>query len=172
MPRTGLIALIGMIVVVTRSGAHDLWLIPPSKPTLRKPVVMQAYVGMDFPVGEVAPDPAYFQRRWLVNPDGSEGQLVAVGKEGKAGLLSFVPKEPGLYIVAVETKPKLISLTADQFNHYLVSDGLPHIFRLRYEEKTLDQPARERYSKYVKAYVQVGADQNGNPSRVLGQVLE
>src|SRR5262249_40645901 len=77
----------------------------------------------------------------------------------------------GVHVVAVETQPKRVVLPAAAFNAYLVSDGLPHVYRLRAKEGTLDQPGRERYSKYVKALVRVGSG-GGGPKRVLGLLLE
>jgi uncharacterized GH25 family protein len=154
------------------SEAHDLWLIPGETVAPGKPAILRANVGMDFPTSEHAPDPAAFKRRLLLRPDGTTGELKAAGKEDKSGLLQFEPDKPGIYLVAVETQPKLLTLPADKFNEYLVSDGLPHIFRLRCKEKTLDQPGRERYSKYPKALVRVGTGGGGDPCRVLGLLLE
>ncbi|MFO0824786.1 MAG: hypothetical protein U0792_16990 [Gemmataceae bacterium] len=50
----------------------------------------------------------------------------------------------------MQMTPKIITLDAEAFNSYLVSDGLPHVYRLRAKEKSLDQPAVERYSKSPK----------------------
>src|SRR5262245_48988729 len=145
--------------------AHDLWLVPPETAAAGKPVTVRANVGMDFPDGEHAPDPGAFARRLVVRPDGSEGPVQAAGQDGKSGLLRFDADKPGVHVVAVETQPKRVVLPAAAFNAYLVSDGLPHVYRLRAKEGTLDQPGRERYSKYVKALVRVGS--GGDPKRVL-----
>jgi uncharacterized GH25 family protein len=152
--------------------AHDLWLIPPEKVEPGKPILVRANVGMDFPKSEHAPDPALFKRRLLIGPDGKDGEFKAVGKDGKSGLLEFQATKPGIYILAVETQPKLITLKAEAFNAYLIDDGLPHIYRLRHKEKTLDQPGRERYSKYPKALVKVGSGGGGDPCKAVGLLLE
>ena len=154
--------------------AHDLWLVPAESAHTKvgQAVLVRANSGMNFPTSEHAPDPAAFPKRLVICPDGSESKLDAAGKEDKSGLLRFVPERAGLYIVAVETQPKLITLSAEQFNEYLVADGIPHIYRLRAKEKTLDQPGREQYSKFPKALVQLGDGGVGDPSRVLGLTLE
>jgi uncharacterized GH25 family protein len=159
------------VLGVAPAAAHDLWLVPGETAATGKPVVVRAHVGMDFPNSELAPDPAAF-KRLLVRPDGKDGTLRAAGKDGNSGLLEFVPESAGLYVVAVETQPRLITLAADRFNEYLVADGMPHIYRLRAKEKTLDQPGKERYSKYVKALVRVGEGGGGDPGRVVGMALE
>lgn len=158
--------------VVSSAPAHDLWIIPAELSTTDKPLTIRINSGSDFPKGEHAPDPSTFVRRVLLLPNGNEGKLDAAGTEGNSGLVRFDPVHPGVYIVAVETKPKLITLQADAFNAYLVSDGLPHIFRLRAKEKTLDQPGKEHYTKSPKAFVQFGKGGSGDPCRVVGLPLE
>jgi uncharacterized GH25 family protein len=155
-----------------RVHGHDLWLIPPESAKRGEPTTIEAHSGMDFPKSEHAPDTAAFVRRIAIEPDGVERAIEAAGREDKSGLLRFQPTKPGTHIIAVETQPKLITLEADQFNEYLVADGLPHIYRLRAKEQSLDQPGRERYSKFPKALLQIGDAQAGDSSRVLGMTLE
>jgi hypothetical protein len=125
---------------------------------------------MEFPMSEQAPRVAAFERRFVVAPDGQTAELQAAGTEGVSGLLGFTPRTSGVHIIAVETQPRLLTLSAAAFNHYLVSDGLPHIYQLRAREKTLDQEGKERYSKSPKALLKLG--EGGDPTRVLGLPLE
>lgn len=163
--------ILAVIASPTLATAHDLWLIPPNQASSGKPVHIHAHVGSDFPVSEHAIDPLKFKRRVVVEPDGKEQELKAAGQEEKAALLEFTPIKPGLHIVAVETQPRLITLEAPAFNNYLIADGMPHIYRLRHQNKTLDQPGRERYSKHVKALVSVGKGP-GDATRPIGMTLE
>lgn len=156
----------------SRASAHDLWLVADTTASTGKTTIVRANSGMDFPNSVHAPDPAAFLRRLAVDPSGNEIAVVAAGQEEKSGLLRFQPIAPGMHIVAVETMPKLITLDAEKFNEYLVADGLPHIYRLRAQEKSLDQPGRERYSKFPKTLLQVGDAAVGDPSRVVGLTLE
>jgi hypothetical protein len=175
MRRMGVLPFVGSLAVLLAAAhalAHDLWLVPPEKPEPKKAAFFRANSGTKFPKSDHAPDPAKFKRRLLVLPDGSQGAFEASGTEDKSGLLKIEPASPGIYIVAVETEPKLITLQADEFNNYLVSDGLPHIYQLRRKEGILDKPGRERYSKSPKAVVQVGTGGGGDPCRVLGLPLE
>lgn len=165
-------ALVVIVFIRTAVQAHDLWLVPDRGISISKPAIIRANSGMDFPKSVHAPDPAAFARRILILPDGGSHPLEAAGQSEHSGLLRFQPTLPGVYVAGVETQPKVIELAADKFNEYLVSDGLPHIYRLRAKENTLDQPARERYSKSPKALLQVGDGKTGNPSRVLGLTLE
>lgn len=151
--------------------AHDLWLVPPKAAKPSETVTIEAISGMDFPKGDRAPDPAKFERMRVIHPGGQVAKPEPNGTKDKAGLITFATKDAGLYILSVETTPRLITLDAEAFNAYLVSDGLPHIYKLRVEEKTLNQPGKERYSKSPKVLVQVGKG-DGDPSRVLGLPLE
>ena len=115
--------LIALILFTPCTSAHDLWLIPPEKAKAKEPLKVLAVSGGAFPKGDHAPDPAKFAKRRLVHSDGNETALEAGGTEDLAGLLPFTPATDGVYIVGVETTPKLITLDADKFNAYLVSDA-------------------------------------------------
>src|SRR5215475_9342966 len=69
--------------------------------------------------------------------------------------LSFRTGEEGTYVVALSTRPREFRLEAEQFNEYLRTDGVPDILAARKRSGELDRAARERYSKHVKAVIQV-----------------
>ncbi|MBY0458012.1 MAG: DUF4198 domain-containing protein [Gemmataceae bacterium] len=160
------------ILFLSRAAAHDLWLVPPASAKSNEKAVVSAVSGTKFPNGDHAPDPSKFAKRIVVAPDGTVSEADASGMKEKAGLLTWTPAKDGVYAVAVQTTPKVLKLDAEAFNDYLVSDGLPHIYRLRAKEKSLDQPAVERYSKSPKALVRVGDGKGGDPCKPLGLPLE
>lgn len=172
MFRVSAVVLFAVVFGAPFAPAHDLWLIPPDALTVGKPALLRANVGMDFPKSEHVPNTAAFKKRFVVLPDGKHGELKPAGKDGNSGLLEFTPTRPGVHSLAVETQPKLITLDADKFNEYLIADGMPHIYRLRAKSKTLDKPGSERYSKYVKTLVKVGAERSGDPCQPIGLLLE
>src|SRR5206468_1552138 len=98
--------------------------------------------------------------------------LKSAGKKDLSALLQFEPTTPGIHVITVETTPRILALDADKFNEYLVSDGLPHIYRLRFKEKTLNQPAKERYRKSPTALVQVGDGNTGAWNKPIGLPLQ
>ncbi len=152
--------------------AHDLWLIPPEIAQVNTKAIIHSRSGMDFPISEHAADPTRFAAFHLRLPDGTAGKLEAIGTEEKSGILHAHTTVPGIYQLGVQTKPKLITLDAVEFNNYLVSDGLPHIYQLRHQEKSLGQPGNERYSKSPKALFRVGDSMAGEPCVPLGLTLE
>lgn len=159
--------------------AHDLWLVPDEGKS-NAPLRVWAISGMKFPVGDVGPDPGKFIKRWVLDPKGRElacdpvhPALDLCGKPSKQyGLMQCTPTQPGIHIVAVQTQARVLELDAEAFNHYLVADGLPHIYLQRHEDKTLQQKARERYSKSPKAIFAIGDAGQGRASVVLGLPLE
>lgn len=166
------VSVVVVLCLHTTGIAHDLWLIPPAHAKVSEKLTARAISGNKFPLGDNTPDPEKFARRWVLLPDGKEEAVAAAGTEEKAGLLTFAAKKPGVYLIAVQTKPKIINLEAEAFNSYLVSDGLPQIYQLRAREKTLDKPGVERYSKSPKALVAIGDVQDGGPCKVMGLPLE
>ena len=172
MPQRLLIVLLMAICWTSNSSAHDLWLVPPDEVSLNAISTFRANSGMDFPNGVSPVDPEKFKSKTLILPNGEAVELMAAGLEGNSGLLTCQPTTPGIYIASVRTEPRSLTLDASEFNSYLVSDGLPHIYRLRDEEKSLDQPGREQYSKSPKALIQVGDGGDGDPSRIVGLPLE
>lgn len=164
--------LVAVLLFATTAAAHDLWLIPPKDAKPGEKATVEAISGNKFPTGDHAPDPAKFTKRIAVGPDGKETEVDAAGTADKAGRMTWTPAKGGVYAVAVQTAPKVLKLDAEDFNSYLVSDGLPHVFRLRAKEGSLKQDAVERYSKSPKALIRVGDGKGGDATKPLGLPLE
>lgn len=92
--------------------------------------------------------------------------------DGSRALLDFTTGEPGTYVVGVSTAARMIDLSAEDFNDYLRHDGVVDVLAAREEGGTLDQSARERYSKHVKALVQVGETRSDSYAHRLDYPIE
>jgi uncharacterized GH25 family protein len=92
--------------------------------------------------------------------------------EDNAANLDFTTGVAGTYTIGVSTAPNMIELTADEFNDYLLHDGVLDILQLRKDRDDLDEPARERYAKHVKAIVQVGDERTAGYDARLGHPVE
>jgi len=77
--------------------------------------------------------------------------LAVVGIRDSALVLRADPAIGGTFWVAVALHPRRIDLTAEQFNDYLLEDGLPQIHALRQARGELERPSVERYQKWAKA---------------------
>jgi hypothetical protein len=73
-------------------------------------------------------------------------------------ILSFRTGGAGTYVIGVSTKARALGLSAEDFNAYLEHDGVLDVLEARVKRGETDRPATERYSKHVKAIVQVGED--------------
>lgn len=76
--------------------------------------------------------------------------------QGDTSLLAVSTRESGTYVIGASLRPLEITLEAKEFNAYLEHDGVPDVLAARRKANELNLPARERYSKHVKALVQVG----------------
>lgn len=76
--------------------------------------------------------------------------------EGDTTFLSFETGEEGTYVVGASTKFRDLGLAAADFNEYLEHDGIPDVLEARRQNDELEVDVQERYSKHVKAVVQVG----------------
>ncbi len=105
--------------------------------------------------------------RGVTHPD--TGAWTATGDTSR---LSVTAGEAGTYILGAAIRPRELRLEAAEFNGYLASDGLPDVLAERRARGELEKPARERYSKHVKALVQVGDARSATVSTVLGHAAE
>lgn len=87
-------------------------------------------------------------------------------------LLTFETGEPGTYLIGVSTAARVITLSAEEFNEYLVHDGITDAIEQREEAGKTNDEATERYSKHVKALVQVGDARSGQWAHELGYPVE
>ena len=92
--------------------------------------------------------------------------------EGKVSSLVFQSGPLGTYVVGVSTAPRMIELTAEEFNEYLEHDGVMDVLDARRSDGTIDQPAAERYSKHVKTILQVGESTTDSYGHRLGYPIE
>ncbi|MFQ5572602.1 MAG: DUF4198 domain-containing protein, partial [Rhodothermales bacterium] len=86
--------------------------------------------------------------------------------------LDFETGDPGTYVIGVSTRPRMIDLSAEEFNAYLEHDGVLDVLEARKREGTLDKEAREKYSKHVKAIYQVGDTRTEAYRHRLGYPIE
>jgi uncharacterized GH25 family protein len=161
-----------LILVSSILFAHDLWLVPQKfQINPGENLTISANTGMDFPKSLSA-----------ITPDRID-QFILMGKEKRNNLTNFSEvenslavnctiKTAGTYVIAAALKPKEIKLTAEEFNEYLLHDGLPNIYELRKQEGILDKDAIEYYSKYPKTIIQVGDVLDESSTRPIGLTIE
>lgn len=91
---------------------------------------------------------------------------------GDTSTFRVTPGAAGTYVIGASTRPSVIPLEAKDFNLYLKEDGIPDVLEARRQAGELDRPARERYSKHVKALIQVGQQRSDHFATELGYPAE
>ena len=93
-------------------------------------------------------------------------------KNDTTAFMNLTTGAAGTYVVGLSTKTREIALKAAEFNEYLKEDGLPDTLEDRRKTGELEKDAKERYSKHVKAILQVGKNQTDDYKTVLGYPVE
>jgi len=109
----------------------------------------------------------------VVGPSGHDHpDTAAWSTAGDTSVLSVRVGAAGTYVVGASLKPREITLKSADFNKYLADDGIPDILALRKKKGLLGNGATERYSKHIKALLQVGTKRDGAFSTILGYPAE
>jgi uncharacterized GH25 family protein len=86
--------------------------------------------------------------------------------------LKYKTGEPGTYAMGVSTLPKVLEQTSTEFVEYLSHDGVPDTLAEFEKANPRPEKVRERYSKHVRAIVQVGDKTTDDFSKSLGYPVE
>jgi len=90
----------------------------------------------------------------------------------KTSYLTIKTGAAGTYAIGVSTKAKMIELSADDFEAYLLHDGIEDTLKARVDANVPRDPVKERYSKHVRTVLQVGDTQSGDFGAALGYPVE
>jgi len=85
--------------------------------------------------------------------------------------LNYKVGTEGTYVIGVSTRPSLITMSPEDFTGYLVHDGVLDTLASFEKNNTLKE-VTERYSKHVRAIVQVGDKKTGDYAKELDYPVE
>jgi hypothetical protein len=80
--------------------------------------------------------------------------------------------QSGTYVAGVSTLPRNIELSSEDFATYLKHEGLTDVLSQRKKAGIDGEAAVEKYSKHVKALLQVGEEPTDDYTTVLGYPIE
>ncbi len=92
--------------------------------------------------------------------------------EGLTAMVRLNSGAPGTAVLGVSTAPRLIEMSADDFNSYLRNDGIVDTLAQRRAADELQRDARESYAKHVKTLLQVGGGSSDAWQTVFGYPVE
>lgn len=109
----------------------------------------------------------------FVSPEGHAHPDTSMwSTSGDTSVLTLRVGKAGTYVAGASLRPREIDLKAAEFNSYLSDDGIPDVLVARKKSGEMDKDATERYSKHIKALIQVGATRTGDYSAVLDYPAE
>jgi hypothetical protein len=154
-------------------GAHDLFLKPDSYFIERGSRFRLRVLNGTFSTSEGAVARDRVRDITIVSPAGvARLDTAAWSARGDTSVLTVTSGESGTYLIGASLRPRELKLEAKDFNDYLMHDGVPDVLAARRKSQELDRPARERYSKHVKALVQVGNQRTEAYQTALGYPAE
>lgn len=171
--RSFVTSLLTGLLLAAPAHAHDYWLeFQPLQPTVDSELALSLWVGEDF----VAEQEKKFEKARFVTlrhiTSAGDEDLLSAGIEGAAPVLRFKPGAPGGHLLALERSLVHIRLRARKFNRYLEHEGLGHVLAQRRRAVEHHWPGHERYTRHLKAFVQIGETADGVSTRILGHRIE
>ena len=170
--RSCLLAVVALLAASVLT-AHDLFLKLESYFLEPHTAVRVSVLNGTFIASEDSVSPTRLADLSLVTPTGRTRLTSAAwSTDSTSSWLAIQTGAPGTYVLGASVRPNGIKLTGSQFNDYLKEDGILDVLEARTKADELEKPARERYSKHVKAVFQVGEARSGGFNTVLGYPAE
>jgi len=170
--RAAPIAAAGVLLVTTIASAHDMFVKPARYFVRENADVLVRVLNGTFSKSENAIARARVADLSVVGPAGRTAlDTSRWSAAGDTSTFTVRTAAAGTYVLGVSTRPNQITMTADTFDMYLAEDGIPDLLaqRRRAGDHT---PATERYSKHVKAMIQVGDARTDHYATALGYPAE
>jgi len=151
--------------------AHDFWIEPETfraKPGVRVP--LRVYVGQNFAGDSIPFFPDRFERYVSVGPAGEQAIPGVLGDDPAGAVTGAVP---GLYLLALRTKPDKVSFdTSEEFERYLHAEGLERNLARHRERHKPGKIIHETYFRCAKSLLAVGNIRSDATDKALGLPLE
>ena len=169
----GILAAAVRAILASRAHAHDYWLVPAELVVPGdRDVAVSLFVGEDFVSDEEKPfEPPRYPRLSLLHA-GRVQDLAGAAVAGARPLLRLPLRGEGGHLLVVDRNASRIELEPRKFEAYLAHEGLGAVIRERARLGESDKPGRERYSRYLKALVQVGRVRDETYGASIGQRIE
>jgi uncharacterized GH25 family protein len=161
------------LLMASHLHAHDLWVVP-GKFQLRSGEKIRIFLnsGDDFPKSDSLLGEFRISSFTLFSTS-EQIPLSRFVADGKSLTTEMKAPLRGTVVLALETKPRLVRLKADEFNEYVKEEGLLRIFGEREEHGELDDAVVERYTKWAKAIlvVEEGDDTWQKPTGMTIEIM-
>lgn len=168
--RIWLVTLLYFLFFLHSALAHDFWIEPESfRPAVGQKVPVHLYVGMDFKGEPALYIPQWFERYVYVNTQG-EKPITGLPGDDPAGTVPITAT--GLTVIGYRSTKFTVTFdTAEEFEKYLIKEGLERNLVLLNKSKSSKGKITENYSRSAKALLMNGTATTP-ADRVLGFRIE
>jgi uncharacterized GH25 family protein len=169
-----LTVLVALVLTAVAARGHDLFLVVPDHDVPQSSEITVALYNGTFDASENTIDRDRMVDVTVID-GGGEATHPSTDQwwdEETTTFLEFSCGAPGTYVVGVSTAPRLIELTAEEFNEYLEHDGVLDMLEARRRDGVADQDSVERYSKHVKTILQAGGSTSDSYGHRFGYPVE
>lgn len=163
-----------VLILAAGASAHEYWLEPETFfPAPNQKTAVHLYVGdglikdREERPWQLAQTPA-FQLFSMSDMRDLRTSLV----DEALPIYNFSAGRAGNYLLAMERDWSYITLEPQKFEEYLREDGLEYIIAEREKTGEIATEGRERYSRFVKALLQVGEGRDETYKKLVGSKLE
>lgn len=162
------------LIAETPASAHDKWLeVEPAATAQPAPTKVYLATGEALRQPELLPERR--ARRVLsfeVRSTAGVKNLTSSFREDQQPIAALPSLAPGSHLIRFDTSAIDIELDSTKFGAYLLDERLIDILAERQRRSEEDKPGRERYSRHLKALVQVGDKLEPLVTQPVGQELE
>ena len=153
---------------------HDMFLVPPGGEVAPGGEIAVALYNGTFEQSENTIDRERMRDVTVIDGDGwAHHPLAPAWRDaGSTSVLTLAAGPPGTLLVGVSTRPRLLELSAEEFNEYLRHDGVRDVLDERLREGSFETDASEWYAKHVKTLIHVGGRSTDTWSQRLGHPVE
>lgn len=146
-----------LLLLVTSSSvaeAHEFWIRPGNfSPEVGGTIRAQLFVGDGFAAGEEFARSARHLRSFRAIAGSTRSEIRGINGRKPAGYATF--ERPGLGILAYESEPSLVRLSAVDFAKYLREEGLDAAALEREKAGESNRPVKETFRRCAKSLLRV-----------------
>lgn len=167
------VAAIILATAATPALAHDYWLQPKNFLLADgASTEVRLFVGDHFVRQAERPYQAKMTPELRLVSLGQTLDLRGASVDGERPFATIAPQSEGNHLVVMQRDWSYIELEAEKFNSYLEHEGLSDVLQRRRSAGEAQMAGRERYRRYLKALIQVGAKSDATYRRKVGHRLE
>ncbi len=162
-----------LLVFALSANAHDYWFEANNFfPKVNESVILRMQLGTNLIIEEERPYQLKRTVSFKLFSARSTLDLSDKSADGAMPVSKFSVSSAGTYLLGMERNSVTNILEAEKFREYLAEEGLTKVYEDRERRGETAKFGYERYSRYIKSLISVGAKNDSTYKRNLGFKLE